>query len=63
LVEVLVASGLATSNREARTFIESGAVTMGEGKVEVVDMEISVNSGELLILRRGKKNLVVLYKK
>lgn len=63
IIEVLVSSGLATSNREARTFIESGAVTLGDSKIETVDGEISVISGQVLILRRGKKNLVVLYRK
>lgn len=60
LLEVLVASGLATSNREARTFIESGAVSVGEVKATAIDMVLSLTVGELLILRRGKKNLVVL---
>lgn len=61
LVDILVSSGLASSNREARTFIESGAVSVGEVKTDAVDMVLSVTAGELLILRRGKKNLVVLF--
>lgn len=61
LLEVLVLSGLASSNREARTFIESGAVMVGDSKAETVDINITLATGELLILRRGKKNLVVLY--
>jgi tyrosyl-tRNA synthetase len=58
LVEVLVKSGLATSNREARTFIEGGAVQINGKKVESVDAEITKEVfGELLLLKRGKKSL------
>lgn len=60
IVEVLVSSGLASSNREARTFIESSAVTLGDSKVEQVDMVVNVAPGEIMTLRRGKKNFVIL---
>jgi tyrosyl-tRNA synthetase len=60
IIEVLMASGLATSKREARTFIESGAVTLREGKVENSDVVIELEPGEIAILRRGKKNYIVL---
>lgn len=62
LVEVLVASGLATSKREARTFIESGAISLNEEKIS----DVAVRLGEenfmngLALLRRGKKQLSVL---
>ncbi len=58
LVEVLVESRLASSKREAREFIESGAVTLGGEKL--TDPEAKVEFAELAILKRGKKNLVVL---
>ncbi len=61
LVDSLVLSGLASSKREARTFIESGAVTVNG--VKVVDLEYQINKntdGELVHLRRGKKNVVLL---
>lgn len=63
VIELLVASGLATSNREARTFIESGAVVINDNKIEQVDTMIDVAPGDLVPLKRGKKNFVILYKK
>jgi tyrosyl-tRNA synthetase len=63
LIDLLVSSGLATSKREARTFIESGAVTFGSEKVEDVDRTVDLLSGDLVPLRRGKKNFVILYRK
>lgn len=61
IIEVLVFSGLASSNREARTFVESGAVTLGDSKIVQVDTMVSVIPGEITTLRRGKKNFVILY--
>ena len=61
LVDTLVASGSASSKREARTFIESGAVTLNGVKVVEVDYIIKKdNIGEIIHLKRGKKNVVVL---
>lgn len=62
LVDVLVDSGLATSKREARTFIESGAVSIGNEKITLSEELLSdekFNSG-LALLRRGKKQMMVL---
>lgn len=62
LVDVLVRSELASSKREARTFIESGAVILGGEKVTqaeaVVDARVFING--VTLLKRGKKQLVVL---
>lgn len=62
LAEVLVTAGLATSKREARTFMESGAVTLNGNKI--TDTAAIVNEGQfvfgLAILRRGKKQVQVL---
>ncbi len=62
LVDVLVEAGLATSKREARTFIESGAITIAGEKCS--DIEISIDTSTftdgLTLLRRGKKQVVVL---
>lgn len=58
LVDVLVNSALATSKREARTFIESGAISLDNQKIESVETIIE-NSG-IHILKRGKKQLCVL---
>lgn len=61
LVDVLVSSGLASSKREARTFIESGAVTLGEDKVTDVSAVVETSSaGAMKLLRRGKKQLCLL---
>jgi len=62
VVNVLVRTELASSKREARTFIESGAVTINEQKIIAVDNTIQpqqINNG-LIILRRGKKKFCVL---
>ena len=51
-IDVLIESGLASSKREAREFIESGAVTLNGEKI--------TNSDELIkpgILQRGKKKM------
>lgn len=63
LIEVLVKSGLAQSKREARTFVESGAVTIDGEKVENIESLINLETGDIKTLRRGKKQFVVLYKK
>ena len=64
LVDVLVKSSLATSKREARTFIESGAISIND--VRISDTEISLEenlfNGSLALLRRGKKQVTVLKK-
>lgn len=58
LVDVLVESGLAKSKREAREFIESGAVSLRGEKI--TDAEATVTVIGLSILKRGKRNAVVL---
>jgi tyrosyl-tRNA synthetase len=57
LVEALVETGLATSKREARTFLESGAVMLNGEKVTEIERSIEVADvvGGLIFLRRGKK--------
>lgn len=63
VVELLVETALASSNREARTFVESGAVTIGSEKVTDTEFTPELASGTLLALRRGKKNQVIVYQK
>ncbi|MFT5831943.1 MAG: tyrosyl-tRNA synthetase [Candidatus Paceibacteria bacterium] len=65
LVDVLVVSELATSKREARTFIESNAVSLQEEKSADVELQLQEEnfSDGLALLRRGKKQLCVLIKK
>jgi tyrosyl-tRNA synthetase len=62
LVEVLVEAGLATSKREARLFIESGAISIAGEKVSDTTYRVSddVFVSGLALLRRGKKNVTVL---
>jgi len=60
LIDVLVASGLASSKREARQFITDGAITLAGEKLTEENTNITVPNTPTL-LRRGKKQLVVLY--
>lgn len=62
IVDLVVDSELATSKREARTFIESGAISINGQKVETVEYvitEVDFPAG-VAFLKRGKKQLRVL---
>ncbi len=58
VIDVLVESGLASSKREAREFVEGGAVSLNGEKV--IDVEKVFSQMDISILKRGKKSLVVL---
>ncbi|MCA9354091.1 MAG: tyrosine--tRNA ligase [Candidatus Kaiserbacteria bacterium] len=62
VVDVLVATQLAASKREARTFVEDGAVSVNGEKVTSVEVEISAADTieGVLLLKRGKKQLSVV---
>lgn len=60
ITDLLVASGLASSKREARTFITEGAVTIDTEKVTNPEVVIEPTT-KLQTLRRGKKQYVVLH--
>ncbi|MBP6924293.1 MAG: tyrosine--tRNA ligase [Candidatus Pacebacteria bacterium] len=62
IVDVLVDTGLASSKREARTFVESGAVSVNAIKcIELTDvLEARHFSDKLAILKRGKKQVHIL---
>jgi tyrosyl-tRNA synthetase len=62
VVDVLVETLLAASKREARTFIESGAITFNGEKIERTDTVINDvwKGGNLVVLRRGKKQISIL---
>jgi len=62
VVDVLVETTLATSKREARTFIESGAITFNGEKIKRTDTVINDvwKGGNLVVLRRGKKQISIL---
>lgn len=65
LVDVLVDTQLATSKREARTFIASNAISLQDQKIDVDDYVLGATDfmNGLALLRRGKKQLCVLIKK
>jgi tyrosyl-tRNA synthetase len=61
IVELLLAAELADSKREARTFVEEGAVFVNDTLVEDLDKIISqAEFGSLFILKRGKKKRVLV---
>lgn len=62
LVDILVESGLATSKREAKTFIESGAVEVNGRRVDSIDCLISSadSISGLILIKRGKKQLHII---
>lgn len=63
IVDLLVDAGLATSKREARTFVQSGAVVCGTTKVDTEDFKLELLPGDIVPVRRGKKQFVIVYKK
>jgi len=62
VVDLLVEAGLASSKREARTFIESGSISLDGTKVMEVEAVIQPQQlpQGIGILKRGKKHLTVL---
>lgn len=62
IVDILIASGLATSKREARDYVEQGAVTLNGAAitdVQYVFQNTDVRDG-FALLKRGKRNVCVL---
>ena len=62
IVDVLIAAGLAQSKREARVFVEGGAVTLAGKKVADADYALAESDFQngLALFRRGKRNISVL---
>ena len=59
LIDALVAANLAKSKSEARTFIQSGSVSINGTKADALDHAFSDRDrlcGRFTLLRRGKKN-------
>ncbi|MEQ6290819.1 tyrosine--tRNA ligase [Vogesella sp. GCM10023246] len=59
LIDALVAGGLAKSKSEARTFIQSGAVSINGNKADSLEHQIADGErlfGQYSLLKRGKKN-------
>lgn len=65
IVDILVACNLATSKREARTFIEGGAIELAGVRISESETILSESMfvHNSAILKRGKKQLCVLVKK
>jgi tyrosyl-tRNA synthetase len=60
LAEMLVLSGLASSKREARTFIESGAVALDGVKMQEEAYVCEGERGTIFHVKRGKKNVSLI---
>lgn len=63
ILDVLVAAGLAASKREARQFIDDGAVTLNGARISDsnrVLMQEDFQNAPLALLKRGKRNISVL---
>ncbi|MDR3298475.1 MAG: tyrosine--tRNA ligase [Candidatus Accumulibacter sp.] len=63
LIEVLVAAGLAKSKSEARTFLQSGGVSVNGTPVKALDRQITDTErrfGRFTLLRRGKKSYALV---
>ena len=62
LVDILLESKLASSKREAREFIENGAVSIDNDKITDTMFRLNpkLTNNTIAILRRGKKNKIIL---
>ena len=60
LVDMLVEVELASSKREARTFIESGAIKVDGIKVTDTELILTQESLPITLISRGKKNMAVI---
>ncbi|MCJ0567102.1 tyrosine--tRNA ligase [Enterococcus cecorum] len=62
LLEVLVASGLVQSKRQAREDLQNGAIYINGDRVQDLEYQLSDKDkiGDILVLRRGKKKYFLL---
>jgi tyrosyl-tRNA synthetase len=60
IVRLLVESGMASSNGEARRMIQQGGVKINEQKITDVDMEVDVADG--MVVQAGKRKFIRLKK-
>lgn len=63
VIDALVDTKLASSKREARTLIQSGAVMVNDTKIDQLDATVTSNDalfGEYTIIRRGKKKYAMI---
>ena len=62
IIDALITLKLATSKREARQFIQSGAIVVNDQKIEHIEQTFEMIEPYLetfLIIRRGKKNYAI----
>ena len=62
LLEVLVASGLVQSKRQAREDLQNGAIYINGDRVQDLEYQLSDKDkiGDIVVLRRGKKKYFLL---
>lgn len=60
IIDFLVIANLATSKREARTFIESGAIYKDGDKIMDVNLSLDKSTGALIQIKRGKKQVALV---
>lgn len=61
ILDILVETKLASSKREARTFVEGGAIALNGKKIEDFTLKITSEVfGPLALLKRGKKQLSLI---
>jgi tyrosyl-tRNA synthetase len=60
VVDVVVDSGLAASKREARTFMESGAVACNGVVIQDVTARLGGEAGSFVHIRRGKRQVALV---
>ena len=62
IVDLLVNTGICTSKREAREFINAGSITINEEKITdestIITKDIAIE--DILVLRRGKKKYFII---
>jgi tyrosyl-tRNA synthetase len=57
LVEVLVQTGLASSKREAREFVDAGAILVAGEKPASKDALVVGDTGKVILVKRGKRHV------
>ncbi len=60
LLTLIREAGFASSNGEARRFVQQGAVSLGGEKVGDAQMDVPVPEGEGIVMQVGKRRFVRL---
>ena len=64
ILDALINTGLASSKREAREFVTSGAISVNGEKVASLDYMVSKNNAlynEYSVIKRGKKKYSLIH--